>query len=122
MSAQALQVQQEAILRQGGVEFRISLDDAQQMRIALLDALKHSQLGDRDTLIALTNPLPAWIDSDGRVMLGGWMLQLKNSQLVASYRLSRNAERAVGYSATISKDGNVWRVLQIVPEKIRFGR
>lgn len=111
MSAHALQVQQEAILRQGSVELRISLDDAQQMRIALLDALSHSQLGDRDILIAFTKPLPAWIDSDGRVMLGGWLLQLKNAQLVASYRLSTNAERAVGYAASISKNGNTWRVL-----------
>ena len=70
----------------------------------------------------MLEPLPAWIDSDGRVMIGGWLLQLKNSQLVASYRISTNDERAVGYTAQIDKEGNNWRVIRIVPEKVRFVR
>lgn len=117
-----VEIQTEATLRQGDVEFRITLDEAKQMRTALLDALKRSQLGDRELLIALTEPLPAWIDSDGRVMLGGWLLQVRDSRLSASYRLSSNEERAVGYAASFDKTGNDWRVAQIVPEKIRFGR
>jgi len=101
---------------------RIGLDDAKQMRSALLDAIKASRIGDRDQLLALTEPLPAWIDSDGRVMVAGWLLQTKNGVWVASFRLSVSQERSVGYAATFIKEGTVWRVIKLVPEKIRYNR
>jgi hypothetical protein len=110
----------ETIIRQGGAEVYITIEDLKQIRIALLDALGKSQLGDRHQLIALTKSLPAWIDSDGRAMIGGWLLQLRKGQLVATYRLSINAERAVGYAASVVRENKGWRITQVVPEKIRF--
>lgn len=122
MSASTFEGEKEARIRQGDHEERITLADAQQIRDALLGALRQSQIGDRDELIALTEPLPAWIDADGRVMVGGWLLQLRNRQLLVSYRLSQNEERAVGYVAVVTKEGKGWRVLQVTPEKILFRR
>ena len=112
----------EAKIQQGGVTVRITVDDAQKIRDALLAALKNSDLGDRDQLVELTTPLPAWIDADGRVMVGGWLLQIKNQKLVATYRLGQNAERAIGYSAIVIKSDQGWQVKQISPEKILFRR
>ena len=122
MSENAFDSEKEATIRQGDTEVQITLDDAKQIHSALLDALRQSNLGDRAELIAFTEPLPAWIDSDGRVMVGGWLLQLRNRQLVASYRLAQNEERAVGYVASVRQEGKEWRVLQIVPEKVLFRR
>ena len=120
MNIDPFETLKEAKIRQGETEVRITSDDARQIRIALLDALRQSKLGDRDELVAFTEPLPAWIDSDGRVMISGWLLQLRNQQLVAIYRLSQNEERAVGYAAFVIKDDEGWQVTRIVPEKIRF--
>jgi hypothetical protein len=122
MTGRYSEAQNEAIFRQDDMEITITLDDANQIRAALLNALKTSQLTEKKILIAMLEPLPAWIDSDGRVMIGGWLLQLRNSQLVASYRISTNDERAIGYTAQIDKEGNNWRVIRIVPEKVRFVR
>ena len=120
MSPDPFEGPKETKIRQGDTEVRITIEDAKQIRIALLKALKQSQLADRDQLIALTKPLPAWIDSDGRVMVGGWLLQLRKGELVASYRLAQDKERAIGYVASVVKVGKDWRVPQIVPEMIRF--
>ncbi len=114
------ELNQEIILSQGDMKYKITLDDAKLIRTSLINALKQSELGDKDFLIAMIDPLPAWIDSDGRVMIGGWLLQLKNSHLVASYRISTSKERAVGYIALINKTDNTWSVTQVMPEKIRF--
>lgn len=112
----------EATLRQGGKEIHLTLAEAKLMRAALLESLRTSVLGDRATLLARTEPLPAWIDADDRVLLGGWLLQLRAGELVAAYQLSRNEERAVGYAATFVKEGTGWQVKAIVPENISFRR
>lgn len=112
----------ETTLRQGEVEILITLEDAKQIRAALYDALRQSNIGDRDQLIAFMEALPAWIDSDGRVMIGGWLLQLRNYELVATYHLSKNAERSLGYIAFIVKEQHRWRITRIEPEKLVFRR
>jgi hypothetical protein len=120
MSTVIFDTKKEATIREGDFEIRITIEDAREIRTALLHALKTSDIGDRDQLIASTEPLPAWIDSDGRVMIGGWLLELRDQELVATYRLSTNEERAVGYVAFVDKQRDAWRVTQITPEKIRF--
>lgn len=122
VGASAFEGRKETWIRQGDSEVLITIDDAIQIRSALLDALRQSKLSDRDDLIALTEPLPAWIDSDGHVMVGGWLLQLRNRRLIASYRLSQNEERAIGYAASVIRDGKAWRVPGIVPETVLFRR
>ena len=112
----------ETVIQQEGIEIRITIDDAQKIRNALLMTLKKSDLGDRDQLIALTTPLPAWIDADGRVMVGGWLLHIKNQKLMLTYRLEQNEERAIGYSAPVIRGDQDWQVKIIVPEKISFSR
>lgn len=120
MSANAFESSSETWIRQGETAILVTVADATQIRNALLDALRQSTLGDRDELIAFTEPLPAWIDSDGRVMVGGWLLQLRKGQLIASYRLSQNNERAVGYAASVIREGKNWRVPKITPELVLF--
>lgn len=110
----------EALLREGDLEVLITHGDAKAMRLALLDALQRSELGDRNTLLATATPLPTWIDSDGRVSIAGWTLQIRHQRLVAIHWLSRDQDRAVGYSAEFAKENGDWRVTKIVPEKIRF--
>ncbi|MDY6992598.1 MAG: hypothetical protein SVR94_08350 [Pseudomonadota bacterium] len=112
----------ETTLRQGEIERMITLEDAKQIRKALYEALKHSDIGDREQLIALMQPLPAWINSDGKVMIAGWLLQLRQQKLVATYRLFQNAQRALGYIAFIVEDEQGWRIARIEPEKILFRR
>lgn len=120
MSIDAFEGPTEARIIQGETELRITIEDAQEIRTALIDALRISELSDREKLIAFTEPLPAWIESDDRVMIGGWLLQFRNRELVATYRLSQNQNRAVGYAASVIKNGTEWLVTRIVPEKIQF--
>lgn len=120
MSVPEIDSLKEATLKEGSASVPITKEDADKMRAALLKALEESELGDRDTMMAFAEPLPAWIDGDENVMIAGWLLQLRNQQLVATWWLSKDDDRAVGYSAYFLREKNGWRVTKIVPQKARF--
>lgn len=110
----------EARLRQGDTEILITIDDANEIHTALIEALKSSELNDREELIDSTESAPAWIDSDERISIGGWLLQIRSGGMVATYRISQDKARAFGYAASVIKDENHWRITQILPEEIMF--
>jgi hypothetical protein len=111
---------EQTTLRQGGTTIRITREDATAIRTGLLKALRRSDVADRDELIAIAEPLPAWIDGDGRVMIAGWQLALRSQGLVVTQRLAQNCANAYGYLAKVEKRGSSWRVAAIMPEKIRM--
>jgi hypothetical protein len=108
----------ETVVRHNGVDVRITLDDAKSMRQSLLDHLDKSEIGDKALLIAATKNIPGWIDSNGKVRPGGWLLESRGTDWVLSYRLSQNEQRSVGYAAFVTKGATGWQVTKIEPEKI----
>lgn len=110
----------QTTLRVAGTDVTITLADARQMRTAVLDYVRQSDIGDKDELVKLTQATPAWIDPDGRVRAGGWVLEARGAQLMLACRISQNDERAVGYAAFVTRGPDGWKVLRVVPEKIRF--
>lgn len=111
---------QETVVKSGTGSVKITLVDARTIRQVLIKAIKQSDLGDRDALLAFAEPVPAWIPSEGLVLVGGWRLGVRNGQIVATYRLSQTEDRAVGYAAYVIKDREGWSITAIVPEKIAF--
>jgi hypothetical protein len=112
----------ETVLRHNGADVPITLDDAKSMRESLLEYLKKSDIGDKDQLIAATKYIPGWIDSDGKVRPGGWLLQSRGTDWVLTYRLSQNELRAYGYAAIVTKGAPGWKVTKIESQMILFRR
>jgi hypothetical protein len=110
----------ETTVRGGGREVRISLEDAHQLRGALLQALKNTELQEGPRLLASAQALPAWIDADGRVMISGWLLQFRKGEPALAYRETHDASHATAYSAQIGGKRDGWSVGPIGKESIHL--
>jgi hypothetical protein len=122
MSSDPFAGPKETVIRHGGADMRITLDDAKSMRESLHDFLKKSDFGDKDQLLDDMKGIPGWIDSDGVVRPGGWLLESRGTDLVLTYRMNQNERRAVGYAAFVTKGATGWQVTKVEPAKIRFRR
>lgn len=109
-------------IRKGGAEYRLGIEDVKDIRLSLLDALRRSDLSERKDLIDVSEPLPAWIDSGGQAMAAGWLLEVRNGRLVATYRRESAGSQAMEYVALISRSGNAWNISKITEVAIRFRR
>jgi hypothetical protein len=96
----------------------VTLADARAIREALLAAVARSSLPERQTLLAVTEPLPAWIDPAGLVMIAGWLLQMGNDGLVLRYRLTEAEDAILGFKASVLHDAKGWRVDDITREHV----
>jgi hypothetical protein len=97
----------QTTVRVGESDVTVTLDDARAMRKALLDALKASDLDDRDDLVAWAQG-PAWISPDGRPRVGPWTLESHDDELVLRYREPDRSHRA-----TLLWAAGVWRVTRV---------
>jgi hypothetical protein len=96
----------------------VTLADASAIREALLAAVARSSLPESPTLLALTEPLPAWIDPAGQVMIAGWLLQMGNGGLVLRYRLTEAEDAILGFKAPVAPGAEGWRVDDIAREHV----
>ena len=108
----------KTVLHVTGRDHVITLDDARAMKDALLDELKRSKIEDKDYLVRMTTKVPAWIDPDGHVRIGGWLLQARGQALVLAYRLPQGPGVIRGYVAQLKQEPPGWKVLEILPERI----
>jgi hypothetical protein len=112
----------QTVVDLAGQEIVITLDDARALKVALLEHLKGSQIEDRDYLIRMTTQAPAWIDPDGFVRIGGWLLQPRGGSLTLTYRMPAGAESTRAYVAYPVKDKQAWKVDRLESERIRHRR
>jgi hypothetical protein len=114
--------QDKAIVQLDDREVTITLEEAQEIRRALKDYLD-------STKEEFQPPLPkiigeAWIDGEGYIRMGGWLLESGGDNLVLTYRLpSQPIAFGYKYVATLEKDtGNKWKVRSISRAKLMFKR
>lgn len=87
--------------------------DADGMRAALLEQLRASSLEERDYLIRMTERAPAWIDADGTIRIGAWVLQAGDGALTLVYRLQAGTAAIRTVNAILARSENGWKVIDI---------
>jgi hypothetical protein len=106
------------VLRVGDADVPLTRDDVKAMRDALLEYLKGSDYQDRDALLGWTRG-PAWIDTDGRVRIGPWLLGSDGKDLVLRYRELPGRHAGKAHRATLARKDGAWTVTGLVMERIR---
>jgi hypothetical protein len=97
-------------VRVGASDVTVTLEDARAMRKALLEALKASDLDDREDLVAWAQG-PAWISPDGWARVGPWTVEAHDDDLVLRYREPQRSHRA-----TLVWAAGVWKVTRVALE------
>ena len=109
------------IIRVGDAEMSLTLDDVKAIQAALLDYLKKSDYEDRDALIGWTQGL-AWIDPEGKVRIGPWLLGSDEKSLFLRYREPPGQYAGKAHRAFLTKKDEGWTVTKLVMERIRARR
>ncbi len=106
-----------AVVHVGAVEVTLTLDDAKAMEVALLSYLKQSDHEDRDELIRWTGP--AWIDVEGLVRIGPWLLGSDGKDLFLRRREPGGRHGAKAHRALLIRKDGAWIVSKVETEWIR---
>ena len=88
----------------------------------MLQWLKQSDLGDRATLIQITENASIWFGPDALINVGDWGLQVEDSKLTLRARLSAGPAGSIAYVAPVANDGSVWIVREVRPMYIHARR
>ena len=90
----------------------ITIHDVQAIEAALVRALESSPLEDRDYLLQCTKG--GWIDGDGTVRIGPWVLAPRQNSLKLTFRMPglQTAPAINTYEAALDRD-DPWRVVSI---------
>ena len=105
------------VLRVGDADVTVTLDDAKAIQVALLDYLKRSDYEDRDALIRWTGP--AFIDPEGTVRIGVWVLGSQGKDIFLGYREPFGPQGAKAHKALLAEKDGIWTVRSLVMEWIR---
>jgi hypothetical protein len=105
-----------------GARLTVTRADVQAMKAALLAHLRQSDAEDRDLLVRMTERAPAWIDAEGAVRVGAWLLQPRESGLALTYRLPPGRDAGKAYAALLSRADGQWTVQKLLTERIRVAR
>lgn len=108
----------ETVLRVGEADVTITLADAKAMREALQVYLKASDYPERDEVLVWTQG-DAWIDADGTVRIGPWLLGSEDGELCLRYREPATALAMKAHRAVVEKKDGAWTVTKLEMERIR---
>jgi hypothetical protein len=108
-----------------GNQIALTIEDAKAMNAALLaylNAADASQVPDRDYLIQWSQG-PAFIDVDGALRIGIWVLRSEDEGLVLNCRMpaAEGAREKEEYVAALVRD-DVWRITRISAKYVRLLR
>jgi len=103
-------------IKRGASRIVITIDDVRAIEASLGRAVEASQLEDRDYLLPVSG---GWIDPDGTVRIGAWVLDPTSDPLTLTIRIPGldSAPAIVTYHATLAHDAS-WHVVTIVPGHI----
>lgn len=96
-----------------GVKMRITRDDGASIKASLLKWLQQNDLGGKERLIHLTKPALVYIDFEGYLCIGQWTLRSNKGELELYIRFPMTRTGGLAYSARITKEKGVWRVLAV---------
>lgn len=104
----------------GGHLMVLTRGDAAEMREALLAYLQAAPpFEGRDDLLRRTQAVPGWIDPDGRIRIGGWLLDTRGGRLVLAYREPSNAPRLRVFVAPLIRTEHGWAVTELQEGSLR---
>lgn len=110
------------VLQVGDAEVPITLKDAKAMQRALVDYLKKSDYEDRERLLGETERDTAWIDSDGDIRIGLWLLDSDDSDIILRYREPPGSLAGKAHVAVLSRKGGTWTLKEMRTERIKVRR
>lgn len=97
----------------------VTLSDGEAIRAALLEQLKSSDLEAKERLITSTANAPPRIDA-GVFRIGIWILQPRGDELAVTYRGPFGPRAAELYTATVTREGNQWKVGEVSLGQVRL--
>lgn len=109
---------QRTVLRVGEAEVELTLDDVRAIRDALVGYLERSSYEDRDALLPWSRG-PGWIDAEGRVRIGPWLLGSRGTQIFLRYREPPGALAGKAHKAVLARKDGRWTVTDMVMERIK---
>jgi len=112
---------ERTVLRVGDAEVTVTLDDARAIRLALLDYLKQSDYEDREALLRFSQG-PAWIDPDGKVRIGPWLLGSEGKDMFLRYREPPGQFAGKAHKAFLERKDGAWTVTRLLMERIQVRR
>lgn len=95
----------------------VTLDDARAMKDALLRALDASQVEHREHLIRMTASAPVWIDPDGVVRIGAWLLERAQDAMALTFPLPSGGALRLRCVARVERAEGGWSVTRIDLER-----
>jgi hypothetical protein len=117
----AIESRPQTVVRVGDADVTITLADARAMRDALRTYLQGAEYEDRDALLERTQG-SAWIDAEGTVRIGVWVLGAEDDELYLRYREAAGQLAAKAHRATLQKKDGAWTVTALETERIRVRR
>jgi hypothetical protein len=91
-----------------GIKFLITLKDGAMMQAALLQALRQSDLTDRELLIKSVENSAVVINDAGGLRIGAWHLVAQGAGLQLTYRAS--AGPGMAFTADVTRAAEGWQV------------
>ena len=110
----------QTMISLAGKNLTVTLDDAQAMRAALLAYLATSSASDRDDLVRMVRETPGWIDADGILRIGPWLLEARANSLVLSNRLPHGPTGGGNYVAYLEQVPNGWTISKLELERVKY--
>lgn len=109
---------ERTVLRVGDEDVTLTRADVAAIAAALREALKTSDHPERDEL-AVWSQGDGWIDPDGSVHIGTWLLGAEGGGLVLRYREAVTEPATKAHRAEVEKKDGAWTVSKIAYERIR---
>ena len=119
-SDEEVKSKERTVLRVGDAEVELTFDDAKAIQKALLDYLEQSSYEDRDELLKWSDP--AFIDGDGTLRVGLWVLGADAKQMFLRFREPPGQFAGKAHKAILARTDGTWKVTDLMTERIRVRR
>lgn len=110
----------KTVLRVGDTDVELTLDDAKAIQKALVEYLQQSKYEDRDELLKWSGP--AFIDAEGKLRIGPWLMGSDGKEIYLRYREPPGQFAGKAHRAFLEKKDGTWTVTRLLMERIRVRR
>ena len=113
---------ERTVLRAGETDVELTFGDAQAIQAVLLEYLRQSEYPDRDELLKWSGP--PFIDEDGTLRIGLWVLgwDARNQTMYLRLRERPGQLMAKAHKATLARSEGQWAITDLGTERIRLSR
>src|SRR5262249_49167299 len=104
----------------GDKEITLTREDAHEMKTALVKYLTAAKIPEREYLLRMLQEVPGWIDEDGTLRIGAWLLGSRGDALALTNRLPHAPAGCAMYHAHVERVGDGWRVTGLDFERVQY--